>query len=93
MIQPILRNAVVTPLGEEETQSGLIVTQNQQEVRVGEVIAVGPGESTGGIFTPSSVNVGDKVLFKTYSPIIKIPTQGINGVYVISNEEILGIIK
>lgn len=70
-VQPLGENVIVKPLREEETKSGIVIpaTVDKQRPERGEVIAVGPGKftETGGRL-PMDVRVGQKVLFKKYSP-------------------------
>lgn len=56
---------------EEKTASGLILpdTASKERPEQGEVIAVGPGRfDEAGKRIPMSVQVGDTVVFKKYSP-------------------------
>lgn len=56
----------------EKTQGGLFIPEMVREQRqcVGEVIAVGEGiTDTLGIFTPTSVKVGQKVIFPKYTGV------------------------
>lgn len=92
MIQPILNNVVIRPIETDKTASGIMLTPDaNQEVRKGVVISFGPGKITsdGTLHTPS-IKVDEVVLFKTYSSLI---TEGTDKVYIIDNDEILGIIK
>lgn len=70
-VQPLGENVIVKALREEETKSGIVIpaTVDKQRPERGEVIAVGPGKLTeSGVRIPIDVKVGQKVLFKKYSP-------------------------
>lgn len=65
------RLVVKTSTKEEVTASGIILpdTIDKERPEQGEVIAVGPGRlQENGQRAPMSVKVGDKVVFKKYSP-------------------------
>lgn len=71
-IKPLHDNVVIVPLSDEKTtQSGIVLpeTTDKEKPEKGEVLAIGPGKKmeNGQIF-PIGVKVGDKVLFKKYSP-------------------------
>ncbi|PIU08997.1 MAG: co-chaperone GroES [Candidatus Moranbacteria bacterium CG_4_8_14_3_um_filter_34_16] len=71
-IKPLHDNVVVKPAGVEEiTASGIFLpeTADKEKPEQGEVVAVGPGKFfENGQLIPMSVKVGDKVMFKKYSP-------------------------
>jgi chaperonin GroES len=71
-IKPLHNHVVIKPMNEEEkTKSGIYLpdTMDKERPERGEVIAVGPGKILDNGQTASmSVKVGDKVLFKKYSP-------------------------
>jgi chaperonin GroES len=71
-IKPIGGNILVKPLQEEEkTASGLIVQTSGKGERPqkGEVIALGTGaQDDSGKKIPFNLKIGDKVMFKKYSP-------------------------
>jgi chaperonin GroES len=71
-IKPIHSNVVLKPITEEKTtKSGIVLPDTAQEEKpeTGEVVAVGEGAmSKNGERLPMSVKVGDKVMFKKYSP-------------------------
>jgi chaperonin GroES len=71
MIKPLNNNVVLKKEKEEtekKTTSGIILSQKKEEHQYAVVVAVGEGklDSNGKLVKPS-VNVGDKVLYKTYS--------------------------
>ena len=56
---------------EEKTKSGIVLpdTIDKERPEQGEVIAVGPGRlMENGQRAPMSIKVGDKIVFKKYSP-------------------------
>lgn len=72
MLKPLHDNVIVKPITEDEvTKSGIVLpdTVDKEKPEKGEVIAVGPGKvNDRGERSPMSVNVGQKVMFKKYSP-------------------------
>ena len=94
-IRPLNDRVIVKPLGQEEvTASGIVLpdTIDKEKPEQGEVIAVGPGKRLeSGEIAPMSVKVGDKVVFRKYSPD-EIEIDG-EDVLVISESDIVGILE
>ena len=71
-IKPLNDNVIIKPIREDEmTKSGIVLpdTVDKEKPERGEVIAVGEGKLLeSGQRSPMSVKVGDKVMFKKYSP-------------------------
>ena len=71
-LRPLGDRVVVKPLSQDEvTKSGIIMpaTVDKERPERGEVIAIGPGKLLdNGSFAPMGVKVGDKIVFKKYSP-------------------------
>ncbi|PIT90337.1 MAG: co-chaperone GroES [Candidatus Komeilibacteria bacterium CG10_big_fil_rev_8_21_14_0_10_41_13] len=71
-VKPLSDNIVVKGVSKEETtKSGIILpeTVDKEKPEQGEVIAVGPGKILdNGQRSPMEVKVGDRVIFKKYSP-------------------------
>ncbi len=71
-IKPLSNNVIVKPLKHEEvTKSGIVLpdTMDREKPEQGEVVACGEGRILdNGQLAPMRVKVGDKVLFKKYSP-------------------------
>lgn len=71
-LKPLSDRLVVKPLTKEEvTASGIILpdTVEKERPEQGEVVAAGPGRLLeNGSTAPMHVKVGDKVVFKKYSP-------------------------
>jgi chaperonin GroES len=71
-IKPLHDHVVVKPIQEEQTSSSGIVlpeTMDKERPEKGEVVAIGPGRMNDkGERTPMSVQRGDVVMFKKYSP-------------------------
>lgn len=69
---PLSDHLVVKPLpAEEYTKAGIVLpdTAEKEKPEKGEVLAIGPGRVLdNGTRLPLSVKVGDKILFKKYSP-------------------------
>jgi len=93
-LEPLGDKIIVKPTEEQEvTQSGIVLPQTAKEKpEKGEVVAVGKGKLLeNGERAPLSVKVGDKVVFKKYSPDeIKIDKEEY---LIISEDDILAIIK
>ncbi len=94
-IKPLHDNVVVKPIGAEEvTKSGIVLpeTVDKEKPEQGEVIAIGEGRLLdNGQRAPMSVKVGDKVVFKKYSPDeIKIDDQEY---LLISERDIMAILE
>ena len=94
-LKPLHDNVVVKPMGDEETtKSGIVLpdTADKEKPEKGEVLAVGPGKQMeNGQVAPVNVKVGDKVIFKKYSPDeIKIDDQEY---LLISENDILAILE
>ena len=94
-LKPLNSNVVVKPATSEEvTKSGIVLpdTIDKERPEKGEVIAVGDGKLLdNGSRSQMTVKVGDKVMFKKYSPDeIKVDGEE----YLIINEnDILAIIE
>lgn len=71
-LRPLADRVVVKPLSKDEvTKSGIIIpdTIDKERPERGEVIATGPGKLLDdGKIAPIGVKVGDKIVFKKYSP-------------------------
>ena len=71
-LRPLGDHVIVKPLKENEmTKSGIVLpdTVDKEKPEKGEVIAIGPGKlMENGQRATMSVKVGDKVVFKKYSP-------------------------
>lgn len=93
-VRPLGDRVIVRPSKEEEaTKAGIILPDTAKEKpERGEVIAVGSGKmlESGNRVTPS-VKVGDKVLFKKYSPD-EFKVDGVE-VYVLREEDLLAVVE
>ncbi|MFA5317949.1 MAG: co-chaperone GroES [Patescibacteria group bacterium] len=94
-IKPLGDKVVVKANTKEEvTKSGIVLpdTADKERPEQGEVIAVGPGKiSENGQHQEMNVKVGDKILFKKYSPDeFKIDGEEL---LVLSESDIIGIIE
>lgn len=71
-LKPLHDNVLIKAISEDEvTKAGIVLpdTADKEKPEQGEVIAVGPGKLLeNGQRAPMSVAVGNKVLFKKYSP-------------------------
>ncbi len=71
-IRPLHNNLIVKALSEEtSTAAGIVLpdTVDKERPEKGEVLAVGSGKLLeNGTRAPMEVKVGDKVMFKKYSP-------------------------
>ena len=86
---------MVKPIAEDEvTKAGIVLpdTVDKEKPEKGEVIAVGAGKLLdNGQRAQMSVKVGDKVMFKKYSPD-EIKVDGVEYL-IISESDILGILE
>ena len=94
-LRPLGDHVIVKPLKENEiTKSGIVLpdTVDKEKPEKGEVIAIGPGKlMDNGQRAPMSVKVGDKVVFKKYSPDeIKIDNEE---VLVLNESDIIAVIE
>jgi chaperonin GroES len=94
-LKPIHDHIVVKPITENEiTKSGIVLpdTIDKEKPEKGEVVAVGEGKILdNGQRSLMSVKVGDKVMFKKYSPD-EIKVDGVEYL-IISESDILGILE
>jgi len=94
-IKPLGDKIIVKPIGREEiTSSGIVLpdTVDKEKPEQGEVVAVGPGKRLdSGEIAPVSVKVGDRIVFRKYSPD-EITVDG-KEVLVISESDVVGIIE
>ena len=94
-LKPLHDHVIVKPITENEiTKSGIVLpdTIDKEKPEKGEVIAVGDGKLLdNGQKSPMSVKVGDKVMFKKYSPD-EIKVDGVEYL-IISESDILGILE
>ncbi len=71
-LKPLHDHVIVKPVTEDEvTKSGIVLpdTVDKERPEKGEVMATGPGKlMDSGQRAPMSVKVGDRVMFKKYSP-------------------------
>lgn len=94
-LKPLNDRLIVKPVAKEEkTKSGIILpdTVDKEKPEQGEVIAVGPGKlDKDGNRVAMSVKIGDKVVFKKYSPD-EVKVEGVEYL-VIEESDILAIIE
>jgi chaperonin GroES len=94
-LKPLSNNVILKTIkAEETTKSGIVLpdTMDKEKPEKGEVIACGPGKVLdSGQLSSMNVKVGDKVIFKKYSPDeIKIDGED----YLVLNEsDIVAIIE
>ncbi|MFH1677320.1 MAG: co-chaperone GroES [Patescibacteria group bacterium] len=71
-LKPLHSNVIVKPITEDKTtKSGIVLpdTVDKEKPEKGEVVAVGAGKLLdNGQRAQMSVKVGDKIMFKKYSP-------------------------
>ncbi len=93
MVKPLNNNVVLKKQKiEKKTESGIILSQKEEESEYATVVSVGKGklDHTGKLI-PIEVKVGDKVIYKTYSPTkIKIDDEEY---FIISADDILAVIE
>ncbi len=93
-IKPLGDRVIIKPIAEDiTTKSGIVLpeTVEKEKAERGEILAIGLGRLLdNGELAPMSVKVGDKVMFKKYSPDeIKVDGEEL---LVISEQDILAII-
>jgi chaperonin GroES len=92
--QPLNDHVLIKPInGKEVSKSGIILpdTIDKEKPEQGEVVALGPGKLLeNGQRAPLSIKVGDKVIFKKYSPD-ELP--GDEGYLLIKEEDIMAVIE
>lgn len=93
-IRPLGDRVVVKPIAEDiTTKSGIVLpeTVEKEKSEKGEVVALGPGRLLdNGSIAPLSVKIGDRVMFKKYSPDeIKVDGEDL---LIISESDILAVI-
>jgi len=94
-LKPLFNNVIVKALKNEEmTKSGIVLpdTIDKEKPEKGEVVAIGSGKILDtGETVKMSVKVGDKVMFKKYSPDeVKVDGQDY---LVLSESDIIAIIE
>lgn len=94
-VKPLNDRVLVRPLeATEKTKGGILIpdTVEKESPEKGEVIAVGPGKlMENGARAAMTVKVGDKVMFKKYSPDkVKVDDQEL---LVIEESDILAILE
>ena len=94
-LKPLHDHLVVKPIAEDEiTKSGIVLpdTVDKEKPEKGEVVAVGQGKMLdNGQRAAMSVKVGDKVMFKKYSPD-EIKVDGVEYL-IISEGDILAVLE
>ncbi|MCG2695524.1 co-chaperone GroES [Candidatus Parcubacteria bacterium] len=94
-LKPLHDHVIVKAITEDEiTKSGIVLpdTVDKEKPEKGEVVAVGAGKlMDNGQRAPMSVKVGDKVMFKKYSPD-EIKSEG-KDYLVVSEGDIIAIIQ
>ena len=93
-IKPLGDRVIVKPIAEDiTTKSGIVLpeTVEKEKAEKGEVLAVGPGRILdNGQVASITVKVGNKVMFKKYSPD-EIKVNG-EELLIISEQDILAIV-
>ena len=94
-IKPIHDHVIVKPITEDTiTKSGIVLpdTVDREKPEKGQIVAIGPGKITeSGARAPMSVQIGQTVMFKKYSPD-EIKIEG-NEYLVISDSDIIAILE
>jgi chaperonin GroES len=93
-VKPLHDHVIVKPITQEEvSKAGIVLpdTVDKERPEKGEVLAIGPGKLLdNGQRAAMSVKVGDKVMFKKYSPD-EIKVDG-DELLVISESDIIAIL-
>ncbi len=94
-LKPLSDHMIVKPVSEDKTtKSGIVLpdTVDKEKPEQGEVVAVGPGRALdNGSRLEMAVKVGQKILFKKYSPD-EIKVEG-EDYLVLSENEVIAIVE
>ncbi len=94
-LKPLHANVIIEPVADETvTKLGIILpdTASKEKPEKGEVVAIGAGRLLdNGELAPMSVKVGDKVMFRKYSPD-EIKVDGVDYL-IIKEQDIMLIIE
>ncbi|MFH1233946.1 MAG: co-chaperone GroES [Patescibacteria group bacterium] len=94
-LKPLYDHVVIKAINENEiTKSGIVLpdTVDKEKPEKGEVVAIGTGKLLdNGQVAPMSVKIGDKVMFKKYSPD-EIKVDG-EEYLIISESDILAVLE
>ena len=93
MIRPLNNNVVLKKEKiENKTASGIILSKTEEEPEYAVVVAVGEGiKKDNGELIPMNVKVGDKVIYKSYSPTkVKLSNEDY---LIVSQDDILAVIE
>jgi len=94
-LKPLNDNVIVKPITEDEvTKAGIVLpdTVDKEKPEKGEVVAVGSGKLLdNGQRAPMNVKIGDRVMFKKYSPD-EVKVEG-EDYLVISESDIIAILE
>ena len=94
-LRPLGDRVIVKPIAaEESTKTGIILpdTVDKEKPERGEVVSVGPGKRLeSGTLEPVSVRVGEKVVFKKYSPD-EIKIDGVE-YFILREEDLMAVIE
>ena len=94
-LKPLGDHIIVKPITQDQiTKSGIVLpdTVDKEKPEKGEVVAVGNGKLLdNGQLAPMSVKVGDKVMFKKYSPD-EVKVDGVEYL-IISEGDVLAILE
>jgi len=92
--KPLNDHVLIKPInGQEVSKAGIILpdTVDKEKPEKGEVVAIGPGKLLeNGQRAAMSIKVGDKVIFKKYSPD-ELP--GDDDLLMIKEEDIMAVIE
>ena len=92
--KPLNDHVLIKPInGQEVSKAGIILpdTVDKEKPEKGEVVAMGPGKLLeNGARSQMSVKVGDKVIFKKYSPD-ELP--GEKELLIVREEDILAVVE
>ena len=95
MLEPVHDVIIVQPLTKQAESRGLIVsTSDEQEPDKGTVLAIGPGRYTEqGQFIPTTVKVGDVVMYPRGSGGYVKVNEDLEKVLVLPETNIIGILR
>jgi chaperonin GroES len=94
-IKPLGKRVLIRRCKAETSRGGILLPDTAKEKpQEGEVLAVGPGErkESGGL-TPVTLNIGDRVLFSTYSGTQVKGTTEEDEYMILSEDDVLGVLR
>jgi co-chaperonin GroES (HSP10) len=88
-LEPFVNQVVVKQITVDKTQSGIILPDDSdKENKIGEIVAIAESYFDSGVPFKFPFNVGDKVIFVTYSSPVLDPEDSSNKFYILAYNEV-----